>query len=111
MNNIGNKIRQMRELKGFSQEALASELGITQPSYARLEKDDERITITRLIQIATILQTTVTDLINEKAMKIINQQNSENPNAYVDVIINADKDHIDTLKNEILFLQKLLDKK
>ncbi len=111
MNNIGNKIRQIRELRGFSQEVLASEIGITQPSYARLEKDDERISITRLIQIAGILQTTVTELINEKATKVINQQNSENPQAYVDVVINADKSHIDTLKNEIDFLREILKKK
>ena len=38
MNNIGNKIRILREQKGYSQESLAQELGLTQPSYARLEK-------------------------------------------------------------------------
>ena len=35
----------------------------------------------------------------------------ENPQAYVDVIINADKSHIETLKSEIAFLQELLKKK
>lgn len=111
MNIIGTKIRQIRELKGFSQETLALELGITQPSYARLEKDDERIAITRLIHIAKILNTCVAELINEKNAKVINQQNSENPQAYVDVVINADKQHIETLKSEIEFLRKQLDKR
>ncbi|WP_338410485.1 helix-turn-helix transcriptional regulator [uncultured Flavobacterium sp.] len=37
MNAIGNKIRQRREEKGLSQDSLAHELGITQPSYDRLE--------------------------------------------------------------------------
>lgn len=110
MNNIGNKIRVLREQKGYSQESLAQELGLTQPSYARLEKQDERISITRLMQIATILKTTVAELIDEKAQKIINQQNSENPSAYVDTIINADKEHIATLKEEIAFLRNLLQK-
>ena len=40
MNTIGNKIRLLREEKGFSQENLASALDITQSNYARLEKDD-----------------------------------------------------------------------
>ena len=40
--------------------------------------------------------------------KIINQQNSENPQAYVDNVFQADKDHIQTLKDEIIFLRKLL---
>lgn len=110
MNVIGNKIRQLRELKGFSQEVLATELGLTQPSYARLEKDDDRLSITRLIEIAKILNTTVAELINEKTAKVINQQNSENPQAYVDVVINADKQHIETLKSEIIFLRQQLSK-
>jgi len=111
MNSIGNKIRIYRESKGLSQDNLALELGITQPSYARLEKDDDRISITRLISIAKILKTTVSDLIDEKTQKIINQQNSENPNAYVDSVINSDKDHIKTLKDEIVFLRTMLQEK
>ncbi len=110
MNTIGNNIRHLRESKGFSQETLAVELGITQPTYARLEKEDDRISITRLMNIAHVLKTSVAELINEKVAKVVNQQNSENPNAYVDTIINADKGHIETLKDEIIFLRKLLEK-
>jgi hypothetical protein len=40
-----------------------------------------------------------------------NQQNSENPQAYVDTIFQADKEHIQTLKDEITFLRKLLEAK
>jgi transcriptional regulator with XRE-family HTH domain len=115
MNNIGNKIRIYRESKGLSQDNLALELGITQPSYARLEKDDDRISITRLISIAKILKTTVSDLIDERTQKVINQQNSENANAYnvetINTIINSDKDHIKTLKDEITFLRSMLQEK
>jgi transcriptional regulator with XRE-family HTH domain len=109
MNKVGAKIRKIREYNGLSQDNMASELGITQPSYARLEKEDDRISITRLINIAAILKTSVSELINEKAGKIINQQNSENPQAYVDNVFQADKDHIQTLKDEILFLRKLIE--
>ena len=110
MNKIGNKIRQMRELKGLSQDNLALELGITQPSYARLEKEDERISITRLIHIAGVLKTSVSELIDEKTQKVINQQNSENSTGYVENIINSDKEHIKTLKEEIIFLRKIIEK-
>jgi len=115
MNNIGNKIRNLREQKGYSQESLAQELGLTQPSYARLEKQDERLSITRLMQIATILKTTVAELIDEKTQKVINQQGSEGSQAYnvdtINTIINADKEHIATLKEEIVFLRNLLNNK
>lgn len=111
MNTIGNKIRVLREQKGFSQENLALELGIAQPSYARLEKEGDKISIGRLIQIAHVLKTSVSEIIDEKTQKVINQQNSENPNAYVDTIINSDKEHINTLKEEIAFLRKIIEKK
>jgi transcriptional regulator with XRE-family HTH domain len=65
MNPIGNKIRLLREEKGLSQENLASALDITQSNYARLEKDDNRISVPRLIIIANTLETTVTELVGE----------------------------------------------
>lgn len=115
MNNIGNKIRVLREQKGYSQESLAQELGLTQPSYARLEKQDERISITRLMQIAKVLKTSVAELIDEKTQKISHQNNNDVANSYnadtINTIINADKEHIATLKEEISFLRVLLEKK
>jgi transcriptional regulator with XRE-family HTH domain len=73
MNIIGNKIRQLQEAKGFSQEVLATELGLTQPSYTRLEKVDERISIIRLMEISRISETSVSEIINENIAKVINQ--------------------------------------
>ncbi|WP_338409763.1 helix-turn-helix transcriptional regulator [uncultured Flavobacterium sp.] len=64
MNEIGHKIKLLRIKKGLSQENLANELGITQPSYARLEKEDNRLKITRLIQIANMLEVRVEELID-----------------------------------------------
>ncbi len=115
MNTVGNKIRILREQKGYSQDSLAHELGITQSSYARLEKQDERINIIRLMQIANILKTTVAELIDEKSQKISNQNDNETAYSYnadyINNIINSDKEHINTLKEEIEFLKKLLSNK
>ncbi|WP_338410486.1 hypothetical protein [uncultured Flavobacterium sp.] len=61
-----------------------------------------------------MLKTTVAELVGEKTQKVINQQNSEGSQAYnvdtINTIINADKDHIATLKEENAFLRGLLDK-
>lgn len=111
MNKIGNKIRQMRELNGLSQENLAFELGITKPSYARLEKEDERISITRLIHIANILKTTVSILINEETQKVSNQNNFENTTTHLVNLLNSEKEHNKTLKEEIKFLKKIIKNK
>ena len=109
MNAIGNKIRLLREEKGFSQENLASALDITQSNYARLEKDDNRISIPRLIIIANTLETTVAELVGEKANNIVNQNNNHEANTYLQSTFHSDKDHILTLKDEVEYLKKMLD--
>ena len=108
MNAIGNKIRLLREEKGLSQENLASALDITQSNYARLEKDDNRISVPRLIIIANTLETTVTELVGEKANTVVNQNNQE-ANTYLQNTFQADKDHIQTLKDEVEYLKKMVD--
>lgn len=107
MNIIGRRIKQKREQLGFSQDNLALELGITQPTYARLEKQDDRISIPRLINIAAVLQTSVTSLIGETEVRGIDSHDSESSAVFS--IINSDKDHIETLKAENAFLKKLLE--
>jgi len=111
-NSVGSRIRKIRENKGISQEAMALELDITQSSYGRLEKSDNRLTVPKIQKIAKVLDISISYLFDEKSAKIINQHNNENVQAYnVDTIVNADKEHINTLKEEVLFLRTLLKNK
>jgi transcriptional regulator with XRE-family HTH domain len=110
MNVIGHKIRLLREGKGLSQENLAEALEISQSNYARLEKDDDRISIPRLLVIAKTLETTVTELVGEKANTVVNQQNNQAANTYLNSTFQADKEHIQTLKEEIAYLKQMLDR-
>lgn len=110
MNKIGNKIRLLREEKGLSQENLAQVLDITQSNYARLEKDDNRISVPRLILIANTLETTVTELVGEKANNVVNQNNNHEAITYLNATFQSDKEHIQTLKDEIEYLKKMVDK-
>ncbi len=110
MNSIGNKIRLLREEKGLSQENLASALDITQSNYARLEKDDNRISVPRLIIIAKTLETTVTELVGEKPNTVVNQNTQRDAFAYFQSTFQSDREHIQTLKDEIEYLKKMLDR-
>ncbi|MFH6995950.1 helix-turn-helix domain-containing protein [Flavobacterium sp. FlaQc-48] len=101
MNKIGIRIKRIRIEKGFSQENMATELGLTQPSYARLEKEGAQISINRLINIAKILNTSVSDLIDESILKVKDEKHSEN--------LEINKEYIETLKDEIRFLRKLIE--
>jgi transcriptional regulator with XRE-family HTH domain len=110
MNTVGNKIRLLREERGLSQENMAASLDMTQSNYARLEKDDNRISIPRLIVIAKTLDITVTELVGEKANNVVNQSNNNEAVTYLQSNFQADREHIQTLKDEIEYLKKMLDK-
>jgi len=107
MNFVARKIKQIRTQQGISQEYMAEELGITQPSYARLETEDAKINIVRLMLIAKVLEVPASELLGEKAKNVIHNNNGDNAQAYIKTI-NSDKSHIESLKEEIVFLRGVL---
>src|SRR5690606_23003835 len=107
MNDVGNKIRKTRETKGISQEFIAMELNMSQSYYGRLEKDDNRLTVPKLLKIAKVLEVNISYLIGEKDANLFHHNNDDNVQSSIGTIY-SDKDHIQSLKEEILFLRKRL---
>jgi transcriptional regulator with XRE-family HTH domain len=64
MNNIGDKIRKIRDLKGLSQENMAEMLGLSLPTYAEIERGKKDVTLNRLEKIAETLGVTLNDIMN-----------------------------------------------
>ena len=62
--NIGNNIKQIRELRNYSQEYMAQELGISQSTYARIESGTVIPKVDRLQRIAEILEIDISFLLN-----------------------------------------------
>jgi transcriptional regulator with XRE-family HTH domain len=62
--NIGTNIKNIRELKNLSQEYIAGELGISQPSYARIETGAAIPKIDRLQRIADVLEVDLSTLLS-----------------------------------------------
>lgn len=54
-NNVGQKIKKLRELRNYTQSYMAIELDITQQGYSKIEKEG-RLTVDQLERIATILK-------------------------------------------------------
>ncbi len=61
--NIGDKIRKIRSLKGFSQENMADSLDISLVAYGDIERNKKDISLKRLTQIAMILNITIIDIL------------------------------------------------
>jgi len=68
--NIGNRIRKLRELRNLKQSHIAEKLGTTQQTYSRYESGEIEITVTKLIEIAKVLDIKPEDIFmfDEKAM-------------------------------------------
>jgi transcriptional regulator with XRE-family HTH domain len=54
--SIGEKIKEVREARHFSQEAVAKALGLSVTSYAKIERNEVEVTVNRLEQIAEVLK-------------------------------------------------------
>lgn len=61
---IGENIRKVRELKGYSQQYMADKLEISQRAYSTIESENNKIDTERLKSIAEILEVNAFDLLN-----------------------------------------------
>lgn len=62
---VGDRIRNRRRHLGFSQGDLAKACGITFQQIQKYERGANRVSASRLMQLAKILQTTATELLGE----------------------------------------------
>jgi len=115
---IGTKIKKLRELRDYTQDYMADQLGISQPTYARIERNDTDVTLSKLEQIAEILEIKLEDLINFSDKFVFNNYTSNQANqGYIVNHFSANEkklyeDKIILLEDKILYLQeKVEDKK
>ncbi|HEU4633589.1 MAG TPA: helix-turn-helix transcriptional regulator [Flavisolibacter sp.] len=62
--NIGDKIRKVRELKGYKQEYVAGKLGLSVTAYGNIERNESSLSFERLEEIAEVLEVSVQDILN-----------------------------------------------
>lgn len=119
MERIINRIKEIRKEKGISHEAMAFDLGISQVAYSKLEKNETKLNVDRLYKIAEILDTKVSDLLNEENKTIYNQElrdnaighqqienlHQENKEVYEKLLQSKD-DYINLLKEQLDFFKK-----
>jgi transcriptional regulator with XRE-family HTH domain len=116
---IGKKIKQLRELRNFTQTYMAERLNLSLAAYGRIERDETELTLQRLTKIAEILQTDLGTILNFDARNVftLNGNNIANLNGTIqnqqivseDVIKNwmsAVNTDINDLKKEIIELKK-----
>lgn len=116
---IGEKIRKIRTLKGFSQEYMSDKLKISQPAYSDIENSKTKVSIATIQELATIFEIDTNDLINFDESQVFNNTFNQNSNGFFNVkkYINETFDNerklyqnqIQTLKDEVVYLRGKLD--
>lgn len=111
----GDKIRTYRTMKGLSQENVAKLLGISLNSYSKIERGETDITVTRLQQIADVLQIRITDIVglgdNGFYYPNGNQNNTNSLSGEgIEFIVELEKLRTENqgLKNEITHLKEII---
>lgn len=80
---IGDKIRNIRALKGLSQENMADMLALSAVAYGDIERNKKDVNMKRLEQIAGILGVSVSDILafGDKVSNFFDQCNNTNVSA------------------------------
>ena len=81
--NIKDKIKNLREMNGWSQEVMAERLNMSKNGYARIERGESKLDMERLEKIAETFSLEVVDLISqeyERAIFVIGGDSSNSSN-------------------------------
>lgn len=90
---VYKKIKAMRMLKGWSQDEIAEKLGIAVNSYSKIERGETDVSLSRLAQIAEIMEVDLSQLLELNGHNILHVLNNNNC---------ADWKFVQTLQGNIL---------
>ncbi len=114
MKEIGSKIRQLRELKGYTQEYMAGKMGVSQRAYSKIENNETKINWDKLTKISAVLDIEPTDITSFDDNIIFNNCNQEQAgknltiNKVPELLIQQYQERIKHLEQEIEFLRNQL---
>jgi transcriptional regulator with XRE-family HTH domain len=99
LKNLGTQIRILRAAKGLTQSNVASEIKITASAFAKIERGESDISISRIEAIANVFDLSASELINQVDLLYKTSANNLAKNY-------SELEHI---KNEISRLNKMVE--
>ena len=109
------KIKQLRELKNFTQEYMAQQLGLSTRAYSKIETGETQLTVNRLNEISAILGITPVEVLGFDDKQVFNNCKQEgnigiNHINLPEKLIQQYEETIQSLKNQIEVMKLLLEK-
>jgi transcriptional regulator with XRE-family HTH domain len=107
------KIKQLRELKNYTQEYMAQQLGLSTRAYSKIETGETQLTINRLNEISSILGIDPIEALGFDHQNVFNNCTQEgnigiNHINIPDKLIEQYEKRIEQLESEVLFLRVLV---
>jgi len=98
---IGNKIRQLRTVRGWSRGQMADKLKMSESNYGHIERGEAEMSITRLTEVSAVFEITLYDLLglNEKTVFNFTKNTTVNNAGGINPTLNNISDL--TLKHEL----------
>jgi transcriptional regulator with XRE-family HTH domain len=109
------KIKQIRELKNFTQEYVAQQLGLSTRAYSKIETGETQLTINRLNEISGIFGVPPMEVLGFDDKKVFNFYNSNDINNVKNInmpekLIQQYEETIQALKEQIAVMKLLMEK-
>lgn len=115
LKQITKNIRKIRELKGYSQDYVATQLNISQRQYHRLENSESDLGLSKLDDICSVLGVSLYQLLGFDAKYILENSSYSGigntvtvNNTLPEQLIKIYDERIKDLEEEVLFLQSKL---
>ncbi len=116
--HIGDKVRKIREMKGYSQEWVASQLNMVQTNYSKIERGETKdMTVKRLAEIAKVLEVDAAAILNFDEKQVFNSTfNNQSGNQGDNIVLMKNtfeqmkeqyEARIRELKEEVAFLRDM----
>jgi transcriptional regulator with XRE-family HTH domain len=109
------KIKQIRELKNFTQEYMAQKLGLSTRAYSKIESGETQLTINRLNEISGIMGVPPMEVLGFDDKQVFNNCKQDgyigiNHISIPDKLIHQYEETIQALKEQVQLLKLLHDK-
>lgn len=115
MIGIGDKIRKIRNIRGYSQEYMGSRLHMSQNNYSRIELDQINLTLKTLGDIASVLDISTQDILNFQETQIFpstvkNEERAVTPPYAQNHVVSILQEEISSLREDRKRLILLLER-
>lgn len=99
---LGENIRKIRELKGFSQQNLADEIKVDQKTISRIEKGEISPKFEMLVSISKVLSVNISQILSFNESLIFNNYNQYQQGGNYNAYINTEIEKVEELYKQLL---------